>query len=125
MYSMYIGAATSSERLAAADKLSQELAMQVAVEKAYRAFAEIAYPDDEEKQEAARRLREKPENRDCEMDGHAAFREHCAHRFDAKSGFAMQFHQVTVNICADVARGLNLAVVAAVQQACGGSNVVV
>merc|ERR1712176_1672228 len=56
---------------------------------------------------------------------HAAFIEHCADQFDANSGFALQFHQVVVNVCADIARGLDLVVVGAVQQACGSGAVVV
>merc|ERR1719198_353244 len=116
LYSIYSDATTSLERLAAGKKLDQEVAKQLAVEKAYRKFAEIAYPGDEEKQKAARRRTEKPDNRDCEMDGHGAFRRYCSDQFDANSGFALQFHQVVVNVCADIARGLKLAVAGAVQE---------
>jgi len=124
-YWLYNNAETGHERLQLATGLQAELKRQQAVESAYRQFAAIAYPGDTDKQKAARRLKEKPDFPECEMAAHDAFLQYCSDKFDANSGFAMQFHQVVVNVCADIAHGLKLAVVGAVQQACAISGAVV
>merc|ERR1712232_309508 len=114
----YRRAETSLERGAAGEALQAEIARQQAAEATFRLIAELAYPGNETKQQLARRIRETPENVDCEKGAHMALRSSCAHKFDASSGFAMQFQQVIVNICADVRRGLNLDVPAIAMQAC-------
>jgi len=115
-------AETSLERGAAGVALKAELARQQAAEATFRLIAELAYPGDETKQKAVRRSRETPDNVDCEKGAHMALRSNCAHKFDASSGFAMQFQQVIVNICADVRRGLNLDVPAIAVQACSAAS---
>jgi len=119
---IYNNAVTSHDRLAAGRKLQAELARQLAAESAYVRFAAIAFPGDSEKQEEILQVSEEPENADCELAAHAAFRIHCAEQFDANSGFALQFHQVVVNVCAAVARGLNLDVETAARQACSNRD---
>jgi len=125
LYQLYNAAKTGQERQQMGVELQAELAMQQAAESAYRAFAKIAYPGNEEKQKAARRLRNKPDNMECEMSAHEAFGKYCQHKFDFNSGFALQFHQVVVNVCADVANGLKLTVVDAAQQACSDEALLV
>jgi len=117
-YHLYNHAETGEERQQMGVKLQQELLAQQRAESAYRRFAEVAYPGDVEAQKAARRLKHKPDYMECEMDAHKAFAKYCQGEFDANSAFALQFHQVVVNVCHDIASGLNLAVVPAVEQAC-------
>jgi legumain len=125
LYHLYNTAKTGQERQQMGVELQAELTKQQAAESTYRAFAEIAYPGNEEKQKAARRLRNKPDNMVCEMSAHEAFGKYCREKFDFNSGFALQFHQVVVNVCADVAKGLRLNVVDAAQQACSDEALVV
>merc|ERR1711904_166053 len=118
LYQSYRLASTSSERLAAGDALQEQIAEQQNAEATFRRIAELSYPDDKEKQMALRRLEEKPENPTCEVGTHMALRKSCAGKFDAGTGFAMQFQRVIVNICADVRRGLPLDLPAIARQAC-------
>jgi len=122
IYVSYVRAETSSERLTWADALQKELGKQQAAERVYRMIAEVAYPEDESKQKQVRRAVESPNFPECELAAHAAVREHCTSQFDANSGFALQFHQVIVNICADVARGLNLDVPGVAKLSCSASE---
>merc|ERR1712110_1124440 len=114
----YRTAETSKERLLAGEKLRQEVARQQWVDETYRIFAALTYPDALEKQQDLRRRRESPEQMRCEVDTHQAFVTYCAHRFDANSPFALSFHQVVVNVCSDVAKGLQLAVPGVAEMAC-------
>lgn len=109
---------TGVDRLKFATLVQEQLKEQVAIEKVHRRFAEIAYPGDTETQKLARRRMEKPASKDCELDGHRALKKHCKGLFQAESGFALWFHQVIVNVCHDVASGLNLSVRGAVEIAC-------
>merc|ERR1712072_1587483 len=118
LYSAYRLASTSAERLAAGDALKAQLAQQQVAEATFRRIAELSYPEDKAKQMDARRLRESPGNPTCEKGTHLALRKSCAGKFDAASGFAMQFQQVIVNICADVQRGLRLDLPAIARKAC-------
>jgi legumain len=119
LYHAYRLASTSAERLAAGAALQAQIAEQQVVEATFRRIAQLSYPDDEEKQMAVRRLQEKPENPTCEVSTHMALRRSCSGKFDAGSGFSMQFQRVIVNICADVRRGLPLNLPAIARQACG------
>jgi len=114
----YRRAETSLQRSAAEKALQAELARRQAAEATFRRIAELAYPGDVAKQQAVRHLQETPQSIDCEKGAHMVLRKSCAHKFDASSGFAMQFQQVIVNICADVRRGLNLDVLGFAEQAC-------
>merc|ERR1712072_1101509 len=98
LFHAYRLALTSAERLKAGEALQAQLAQQEAAEATFRRIAELSYPEDKEKQMAVRRLRERPENPTCEKDAHLAVRKSCADKFDAASGFALQFQQVIVNI---------------------------
>jgi legumain len=125
LYQGYRLASTSSERLAAGGALQAQIAEQQAAEATFRRIAELSYPDDKEKQMAVRRLEEKPENPSCEVGTHMALRRSCAGKFDAGSGFAMQFQRVVVNICADVRRGLALDLPAIAAEACRGDTLLI
>merc|ERR1711959_362165 len=102
LYQAYHLASTSAERLAAGKALQAQLAEQQVVEATFRSIVELSYPGDEDRQKTVRRLQERPTNMECEKGTHLALRKSCAGKFDAGSGFAMQFQQVIVNICADV-----------------------
>jgi legumain len=125
LYHAYQLASTSAERLAAGDALRAQLAQQQLAEDTFRHIAELSYPGDETKQLAVRRLRESPANPICEKGTHLALRNSCASKFDAASGFAMQFQQVVVNICADVQRGLKVDLPAIARKACGEDTTVI
>jgi legumain len=117
LYFLYSTAATSAERLTAGEELQAELARQLAVDTVYSRFLDILYPNDQAKQEAMRQQKTEAGIMECEMAAHEAFRVHGEARFNANSGFALQFHQLVVNVCADVA-GSNVDVAAAARAAC-------
>jgi legumain len=104
LYSMYVEATTSADRLKIGQELQQELNAQLAVDMIHSKFLNLVYPGDEAKQEAMRTDKVKPALRDCEVRVHNAFMNYGAQHFDANSGFALQFHQVVVNVCADQAQ---------------------
>jgi len=122
LYQSYHSASTSTERIAAGIALQAQLDQQQAAEATFRRIAELSYPGDLELQEAARRLREKPNNPVCEKATHVTLRKSCAEKFDAGSGFALQFHQVIVNICANVARGLKLDLPGIAEKVCSNDD---
>jgi len=104
LYSMYTAATTSADRLRIGQELQQELNTQLAVDMIHNKFLDLVYPGDEAKQESMRSDKAKPSQRDCEMRVHTAFQNYAAEHFDANSGFALQFHQIVVNVCADQAQ---------------------
>jgi legumain len=108
LYQAYRLATTSTQRSTAGKALQAQLMEQQTAEDTFRRIAELSYPGDLSSQEAARRLHGKPNNPSCEKTTHITLRKSCARKFDAGSGFAMQFQQVIVNICGDIARGLKL-----------------
>jgi len=123
-FQLYTSAESSQQRMEFGREMQAELKRQQAAETAFRRFAQIAYPHDEEAQEVAWTSTRKPDHPECEIAGHKAFAKFCGEDFDANSAFALQFHRVVVHVCADVADGLNLSVSGAVQQACGQKTVV-
>merc|ERR1712178_330995 len=122
LYQSYHLAATSTERIVAGKALQAQLKEQQAAEATFRRLAELSYPGDLKLQEGARRLREKPNNPACEKTTHVTLHKRCATKFDAGSGFALQFHQVIVNICADVARGLQLDLPGIAEKVCSDDD---
>jgi len=104
LYSMYTAATTSADRLKIGQELQQELNAQLAVDMIHSKFLSLVYPGDDAKQEAMRTDKVKPALRDCEVRVHNAFMNYAAEHFDANTGFALQFHQVVVNVCADHAQ---------------------
>jgi hypothetical protein len=104
LYSNYVAATTSAERLRIGQELQQELNAQLAVDMIHNKFLDLVYPGDEAKQESMRTDKVKPSLRDCEMRVHDAFQTHAAEHFVVNSGFALQFHQIVVNVCADQAQ---------------------
>lgn len=113
-YHNYASAATSADRLTAGAELELVLKDQLAVEAAYEKFLEIVYPGDVSRQQTMRQDKTAPNNRDCELAVRESFTENGD--FDHFTGFALQFHQYVVNVCADSGRNLDL--VAAAKQAC-------
>jgi len=104
LYSMYTAATTSAERLRIGQELQQELNTQLAVDMIHNKFLDLVYPGEEAKQESMRTDKVQPSLRDCELRVHNAFQTYAAEHFDANSGFALQFHQIVVNVCADQAQ---------------------
>merc|ERR1712048_1533564 len=104
LYRMYVTATTSADRLSIGQELQQELNSQLAVDMIHTKFLSLVYPGDEAKQEAMRTDKVKPSLRDCEVRVHNAFVKYGAQQFVANSGFALQFHQIVVNVCADQAQ---------------------
>merc|ERR1711865_529184 len=94
----------SADRLKIGQELQQELNAQLAVDMIHSKFLSLVYPGDDAKQEAMRTDKVKPALRDCEVRVHNAFMDYAAEHFDANTGFALQFHQVVVNVCADQAQ---------------------
>jgi len=122
LYHSYRLAATSSERLAAGEALKTQLKQQQAAEEVFRRIAALSYPGNVRSQETVRRIQEKPNNPGCEKATHLVLRNDCSAKFDASSGFAMQFQQVVVNICADVTRGLKLDLPAIAHKVCNDED---
>jgi len=120
-YHNYLSAESSEERLKAGEQMTKVLAEQLEVEKAYENFLAIVYPN-EMQRVAARNGRAKPDNMECEMASHTAFVMHG--KFDANSGFAMQFHQYAVNVCADETVA-NIDIASVVAHACGAPTITV
>jgi legumain len=116
-YHNYVSAESSEERLGANEKLQKVLIEQFEVETAYENFLSDVYPDSDQR-EAVRQGKAKPDNMECEMAAHTAFVEHG--KFDANSGFAMQFHQYVVNVCGDESVA-NIDIVSVVARACGAT----
>merc|ERR1719223_580594 len=104
LYSMYTAATTSAERLQIGQELQQELQQQLAVDQIHEKFLALVFPGDEAKQEAMRTGKAKPSLADCEMRVHRAFENHAAQHYTVNSGFALQFHQIVVNVCAEFAQ---------------------
>jgi legumain len=104
LYSMYTEATTSAERLQIGQELQQELQQQLAVDQIHESFLGLVYPGDDAKQEAMRTGKAKPSLLDCEARVHKAFEAHAAKHYTVNSGFALQFHQIVVNVCADFAQ---------------------
>lgn len=115
--------ADSETRIAAGLEYARVLREQLEVEAAYETFLTILYGQDGAKLEVVRKMKTTPENRDCEMSAHTAFVENGKAKFDANSGFAMQFHQYVVNACADENMA-NEDITAAAARACGVETVV-
>jgi len=113
-YHNYVSAEASTDRLEAGEKMLRVLDEQMEVEKAYEQFLALVYAE-EHQRDAARTASAQPDNMDCEMAAHTAFVQHG--KFDANSGFAMQFHQYVVNVCADDSTA-NMNIAAVVAQAC-------
>jgi legumain len=98
LYSMYAEATTAADRLAIGKELQTELAQQIAVEAAYARFVSNLYSD-EAKQSDIMTGKSAPSSEECEMGVHQIFKG--SEQFDANTGFALQFHQVAVNVCND------------------------
>lgn len=114
----YEGQTSSQARLVRGLALHDEVRQQVLIEHTYRSLAKIAYPDDESQHGLRSRL-ELPKNKNCEVAGHSALREHCQGLFDAGTGYAFSFHQIMVNLCHDIEEeGMNLDIVSAVKMSC-------
>jgi len=121
LYEKYVNAKDSSARLAAGKELQDLLSEQLETESVYTKFLDIVYSGDDAKIAAATTNNAPADNRDCEL----AVRKEIVQngKFDASTGFALQFHKYVVNVCADSSIDAASAVQAA-KQACVGTTVV-
>ena len=92
LHSMYTAATSGA--------LQAELTQQLEVEAAHVRFVENMYPGDAAKKQVMLTGKTVPASEDCEMGVHRIF--NGASNFDAKTGFALQFQQIAVNVCNDV-----------------------
>jgi legumain len=123
VYEKYAQATSAKERLAAGEELQKVLTDQLEVEGAFSRFLEELYPGDSEKHHAMRHGTSPANHRDCELATREAFVQHG--KFDAYTGFALQFQRVIVEACADQAEtGSNRDLVAAAKKACSSAVVV-
>jgi len=116
-YHNYLSADSSDNRLSAGEQAMQILTEQLEAEKAYENFLSMVYESETQRQ-AARQGKALPDNMECEMAAHSSFVEYG--KFDANSGFAMQFHQYVVNVCSDERVG-NGDIASTVARACGAT----
>lgn len=117
VYDNYVKATSAKERLAAGEEMQQVLTEQLEVEGAFSRFLEIVYPGDSDKHHAMRSGTSPANHRDCELATREAFVKHG--KFDAYTGFALQFQRIIVETCAEQAKtGSNHDLVAAAKQAC-------
>merc|ERR1712019_13841 len=122
-YDAYVQASSGKERLATGEELQRVLADQVEADAAFARFLDILYPGGHAKHQAMREGKSDPVNRDCEMSTREAFEQHG--KFDAFSGFALQFQRIIVEACAEQAQtGSNVDLVAAAKQACTSATIV-
>jgi len=100
----YDRAETAEEKAAAGILVRQEIQQRNSASQSFRALATLAYPGDVRKQELAMTaLDSQPVQPDCELAIHNAMAECSA--FAARSGYALQFQRVAVNLCADETLG--------------------
>jgi len=122
-YDNYLHAKTGAARVAAGEELQGVISEQIAVEQAYENFLHIVYPEQADKRKAARENKEQANQFDCEMAARKSFVENG--KFNSFTGFALQFQQRVVNVCADLAKsGMNIDVAEAAKQACNGATLV-
>merc|ERR1711937_433150 len=122
-YYNYVQASSGAERIARGEELQAVITDQIAVETAYENFLHIVYPEDADKRQAARENKAPANQYECEMAARRSFEENG--QFDSFTGFALQFQQQVVNVCADLAAsGANVDVAAAAKQACTGTTLV-
>jgi len=120
LFRKYMMAPSSADRIKAGQILQKELQEQLEVEAAYTRFVALAYPDNAAKQQAMWSGKTRPSRLDCERSTRDAFK--TSPNFNSFSAFAMQFHQVIVNVCADVAEtGANLDLVQLAYEALRGT----
>jgi glycosylphosphatidylinositol transamidase (GPIT) subunit GPI8 len=93
-----------------AKRLHKLLEQQEQIEGVYQALVVAAYPDpsDEQKRQSAWSSAHSPDHPECEVQGHMALVDACSDHLDMTTSFAMQFHQVVVNLCSDDMLGWNL-----------------
>merc|ERR1712139_282142 len=122
-YDRYTQASSAKERLAAGEELQRVLTEQVEADGAFTRFLEILYPGDSDKHQAMREGKSPAAHRDCEMATREAFVQHG--KFDAYSGFSLQFQRIIVEACAEQAEtGSNRDLAAAARQACTSATIV-
>merc|ERR1712151_143828 len=93
-------AETAEDEAAAAEGVRREVLQRNSAAKTSQALVALAYPGDSSKQEFAQTSVEaRPLQPDCELAIHHAM-VNCE-SFAARSGYALQFQRIAVNLCAD------------------------
>merc|ERR1712187_41568 len=85
----------------ATNELQKKLMFQEKVQKTMWSLVKLAYPDNTKARKAAWRERHPPRNAACEKGVRRALVRHCSAQTDMTTAYALQFHQVVVNLCAD------------------------
>merc|ERR1712137_1067435 len=101
----YRGRSHWKKMRATSQRLTRLVQQQEATQKLYWELVSLAFPSDEEKQDIAWSSQRKPLSPECEMQMHRALVDECQDTVDVVSSYALQFHQVVVNLCADSATG--------------------
>merc|ERR1712217_410468 len=100
----YVKAETASERASRAERLQKEITQRQGAEAVFRRLVELAYPSDLEKRTLALHGTDaQPLQPPCELAVHNAMAQ-CS-KFEARSGYALKFQRVAVNLCADESLG--------------------
>ena len=85
--------------LKATQYLQDLLLQQRETQRVYWYLVESAYPSDEAQQYKTWTTVSKPQNPQCELVVHKALVTYCGSKVDVTTAYALQFHQVVVNLC--------------------------
>lgn len=96
----YRGKKHAHEMKKASKRLQLLASIQDETQDTYWRLVEAALPDSDSAQEKLWQQKQRPKNPACEIAGHDALVQHCKGKIDMVSSFALQFHQVLVNLCA-------------------------
>merc|ERR1712160_156990 len=96
----YRGKKQAAKMRKASKRLRELTAQQELTQDTYWALIEYALPDSDKLQERVWKQRVRAKNPACEIAGHDALVQACKGNIDMSSSFALQFHQVLVNLCA-------------------------
>jgi len=96
----YRGKKHAAEMRKASKRLQGITARQELTQDTYWALIEHAIPDSDDLQERVWMQKLRAKNPACEVAGHDALVQACKGKVDMSSSFALQFHQVLVNLCA-------------------------
>jgi len=96
----YRGKRHAAEMRKVSKRLQSLTAQQELTQDLYWSLVERALPDSDDLQERVWKQKLGAKNPSCEIAGHEALVKACKGNVDVSSSFALQFHQVLVNLCA-------------------------
>jgi len=89
----------------ATNRLQHKLQVQENIQEAYWRLIKSALPHNKKVREDVWRSRAPPKQPSCEKQVHNSLVKHCGKRADMTTAYALQFHQVVVNLCAEESLG--------------------